>query len=148
METKMQKHCLEICNKICEIRDQKDQLEEDLEKDARLLLDDLKKIDGWEILIHEDVKWHYDKFPDEFFSWCSVWFHQNKENETILCFEKGYSNGDEITALELNLSKPLEDQVNEKKAMLIEEEMKKKIKQNKNEYNTYLRLKKKFENIS
>lgn len=51
---------------------------------------------------------HYNKYPDEFFNWCSV-----THNEEAVQFVKGYSNGDEYKVLEISYRKSLKEQVQE-----------------------------------
>lgn len=60
-------------------------------------------------------------------------------------FHKGYSNGDEYNALDIDLTVPLEKQIQNK---LVETEtaiQKELARKEQKEYETYLRLKKKFE---
>jgi len=76
------------------------------------LLNELKKIDGWECLF-QHCKEHFEQYPDEFFSWCYVTYDCNS-----VSFNKSYSNGDDFTVLTINLSEDLSKQVERIKKLL------------------------------
>ena len=81
-------------------------IQEIIENKAKELLQELKKISGWESMIKE-CKWHYDKFPDEFFDWCSISHSPGKIKWT-----KSYSGDpDSYTVLTIDLTKTLEENV-------------------------------------
>ena len=83
-------------------------IKQEINNIGRDLLEELRKIDGWENMI-EHCKEHYLECPDVFFGWCEV-----KHTTDSIYFEKGYSNDDdEYKVLEINLVKPLEIQVQE-----------------------------------
>lgn len=84
------------------------QMRKEIDLEARELLNELRKIKGWECMIKE-CEYHYSKYPDEFFDWCSV----THTNDAVQ-FVKGYSNGDEYEVLEINFRKSLKDQVHER----------------------------------
>lgn len=118
--------------------------EQRLEHCAKNVLEDLKKLPDWEILIDEDIRWHYDKYKDKFFDWCTVGYYMSGDSPHVV-FKKGYSNGDEYNALDIDLTVPLEKQIQNK---LVETEtaiQKELARKEQKEYETYLRLKEKFE---
>lgn len=84
------------------------ELEKYINDEARELLCELQKIDGWECMILS-CKEHYSKYPKNFFGWCSV-----EHTDDSVQFVKGYSNSDEYVVLDINLNKPLEQQVHDK----------------------------------
>lgn len=88
----------------------------EIEALAYKLLEELKKIDGWEILI-QHCKDHYEKYPNDFFSWCYVTYGSNSVD-----FNKAYSNGDDFIVLTINLSEDLQKQVERVKGLIAKKE--------------------------
>ena len=88
----------------------------EIEALAYKLLEELKKIDGWEILF-QHCKDHYEKYPNDFFSWCYVTYGSNSVD-----FNKAYSNGDDLIVLTINLSDDLKTQVERVKGLVAEKE--------------------------
>lgn len=82
------------------LMNERDDLEEKMDITARELLDELRQIPNWECMI-EGCKWHYEKHPNEFFDWCEFEYYP-----TLNCVDvvKGYSGGDEITVLSIDLA--------------------------------------------
>lgn len=119
-------------------------IEKDMRVKSFMILDELKKIEGWEELIDE-CKGHYEQYPEEFFGWCEPVVLGTTENPELL-FKKGYSDGSDYFVMRLDLNKPLEKQVSDRLESIRKKEESDKEKKKKKEYNEYLRLKKKFEN--
>lgn len=115
-------------------------INEKTESLARELLAQLRQINDWEAMISEECLWHYEKCPYEFFSWCEV-YSTDKE----VWFEKGYSNGDEYTALTISLDVPLEEQVRMAIAAKEDKERKETEQEREKELAELERLKKKYE---
>jgi hypothetical protein len=118
-------------------------IEKDMMVKSFMILDELKKIEGWEELIDE-CKGHYEQYPDEFFGWCEPVVLGTTENPE-LAFRKGYSDGSDYFVMRLDLNKPLSEQVEERLESIRKRELEKDDKKRKKEYNEYMRLKKKFE---
>lgn len=140
----------ELMNKVVssyksvrELNDKIYSIEDDMKVDAFKILDELKKIDGWEVMI-ESCRGHYEQYPNEFFSWCEPVVYGTTDNP-MLVFEKGYSGDDTYDVLTIDLNTPLDEQVNRKLDEIKKSEQKELEKKRKKEYNEYLRLKKKFE---
>lgn len=91
-----------------------------IDREARELLSELQKVEGWECMI-KACKDHYSKFPNLFFGWCSV-----THTDDAVQFVKGYSSGDEYEVLEISFRKSLKDQVRDRKIDL-EEQRKKQV---------------------
>jgi len=119
-----------------------DEKEEAITVKARELLNELRKLDNWEVMIDE-CKDHYERFPDEFFDWCHVEFEKNK-----VYFVKNYSDDDDdYYVLTIDLSKPLEDQIKEKQEKIKKDEEKEKEKIKAKELAELNRLKEKYETL-
>lgn len=103
----MQRKALELireCNKLnVEIKNKK----KEIEIVARETLSQLKMINGWKEMF-QNCQWHYEKYPNEFFDWCDVEY----TNDSIK-FIKGYRDDDEYIVIEIDLNKPLEEQVSD-----------------------------------
>lgn len=127
---------------IRELSSKIDDLEENINKEAYKILDELKKIDGWECMI-ESCQWHYEQYPDEFFNWCDPVVYGNVENPELI-FKKGYCGDDDYDVLTINLNIPLEKQVNDKLEDIRKVEEKKQKEKEDKEYKEYLKLKKKY----
>ena len=115
-------------------------LDEQIDKEARKLLKELQKIDGWECMIKECEE-HYAKYPDEFFNWCSVSYTVD-----AIEFIKGYSDGGEYVVLRINLYEPLATQVQNRLVSLQKEDEEKQRRVEEKELAELERLKKKYEN--
>lgn len=75
---------------------------------GRELLEELKLIRGWEVMI-DQCKDHYEEYPNEFFRWCSVDYSYS---ENLIRFIKTYSNVDEeYIVLTIRLDMNLAEQV-------------------------------------
>lgn len=122
------------------LMDERDDLEEKMDITARELLDELRQIPNWECMI-EGCKWHYEKHPNKFFDWCEFEYYP-----TLNCVDvvKGYSGGDEVTVLSIDLGKSLEEQVQTKLVELQKQQDAIKKTREMAEFHEYLRLKEKF----
>ena len=109
---------------------------------AYKLLEELKKIDGWEILI-QHCKPHYERYPNDFFSWCYVTYDSNSVD-----FNKAYSNGDDYVVLTINLSDDLKTQVERVKSLVAQKEANKMSEVERIERAELERLKAKYENLN
>lgn len=118
-------------------------IEYDMRVKSYMILDELKKIEGWEELI-DSCRGHYEQYPEDFFGWCEPVVLGTTENPE-LAFRKGYSDGSDYFVIRLDLNKPLSEQVEERLENIRKREMEKDDKKRKKEYNEYMRLKKKFE---
>jgi len=118
-------------------------IEHDMRVKSYMILDELKKIEGWEELI-VSCRGHYEQYPDEFFGWCEPVVLGTTENPE-LAFKKGYSDGCDYFVIRLDLNKPLSEQVEERLESIRKSELAEEDKKRKKEYNEYMRLKKKFE---
>lgn len=81
---------------------------EEIDRYARELLKELQTIKGWECMI-KDCREHYEKYPKDFFGWCSVTHTQD-----AVQFIKGYSDDGEYEVLEISFRKSLKDQVRDR----------------------------------
>lgn len=88
---------------------------ERIDREARELLSELRKVKGWECMIKECEE-HYAEYPDKFFDWCSV-----THTDDAVQFVKGYSNDDEYEVLEISFRKSLKDQVRDRQDYLAEQ---------------------------
>ena len=111
----------------------------EIEALAFKLLDELKKIDGWEVLF-QHCKDHYDKYPNDFFSWCYVSYDSHSVD-----FNKHYSNGDDYVVLTINLSEDLKTQVERVKGLVAEKEADEMSEIERREREELKRLKAKYE---
>ncbi len=117
-----------------------EQLGEQIDKEARKLLKELQKVDGWECMIKE-CKEHYARHPEEFFGWCSV-----TNTDDAVQFVKGYSSGDEYEVLEIGLYSTLAEQVRYRQNESRNNAAKKQEEIKKKELAELERLKRKYEN--
>jgi hypothetical protein len=115
-------------------------LVENMDKVSRELLNELREIPNWECMI-EGCKCHYEKYQNEFFDWCEIEYYPSLHS---IEFVKGYSGGDEITVLSIDLDKPLEEQVQTKLAELQHQQEAIQKTREMLEFHEYLRLKEKF----
>lgn len=135
----VQENLIEKINSYKTLQTELKQLGEQIDKEARKLLEELQKVDDWECMIKE-CRWHYSKYPKEFFGWCSV-----THTEDAVQFVKGYSNGDEYEVLEIGLYDPLATQVRNRKNKLCDDATKEQEKIKKKELKELERLKRKYE---
>ena len=118
-----------------------DEKEDAITVKARELLDELRKLDNWEVMI-ECCEEHYERFPDQFFDWCHVEFDKNE-----VSFVKNYSGDyDDYYVLTIDLTKPLEEQIKERQEKIKKDEEKEKEKIRAKELAELNRLKEKYEN--
>ena len=110
----------------------------EIEALAYKLLGELKKIDGWETLI-QHCKGHYEKYPNDFFSWCYVTYGSNSVD-----FNKAYSNGDDFIVLTINLSDDLKTQVERVKGLVAKKEADELLEIERREREELKRLKEKY----
>lgn len=113
---------------------------ERIDKEARNLLKELQKVDGWECMIKE-CEYHYSKYPDQFFGWCSV-----THTDNAVQFVKGYSNGDEYEVLEISLHDSPAMQVRNRMIDIRGEEKREQEAIKEKELAELKRLKDKYEN--
>lgn len=92
------------------------EIKDSIQKLGRTTAEEFTKIPGWKSMV-EDCLWHYEKFPEEFLGWCSYHVDDGK-----LLVKKHYPDDDDYTFLEIDLTKPLEDQVKEAVTKKKEEE--------------------------
>lgn len=111
---------------------------EKIGQQARILLSELQKIDGWECMIKE-CKEHYARYPKEFFGWCSV-----THTTDAVQFVKGYNGGDEYEVIEISFRKSLKQQVRERLEMIEDERRKKETDEREKDLIELERLKKKY----
>ena len=135
----VQENLIEKINSYKTLQTELKQLGEQIDKEARKLLEELQKVDDWECMIKE-CRGHYSKYPKDFFEWCSV-----THREDAVQFVKGYSNGDEYEVLEIGLYDPLATQVCNRKNKLCEDATKEQEKIKKKELKELERLKRKYE---
>jgi hypothetical protein len=112
----------------------------EIEALAYKLLDELKKVEGWEVLI-QHCKDHYEKYPNDFFSWCYVTYGSNSVD-----FNKAYSNGDDFIVLTINLTEDPKTQVERVKGLVAKKESDELSEIERRERAELKRLKAKYEN--
>lgn len=112
--------------------------EERIDKEARELLSELRKVKGWECMIKECEE-HYAKYPDKFFDWCSV-----THTDDAVQFVKGYSNDDEYEVLEISFRKSLKDQVRDRMDYLAEQRKKQEAEEREKDLIQMERIRKKY----
>jgi len=111
---------------------------ERIDREARELLSELRKVKGWECMIKECEE-HYAKYPDKFFDWCSV-----THTDDAVQFIKGYSNDDEYEVLEISFRKSLKDQVRDRMDYLAEQREKEATEERERDLIQLERIKKKY----
>lgn len=111
---------------------------EEIEALAYKLLEELKKIDGWEVLF-QHCKDHYEKYPNDFFRWCDVTY-----DSSSVVFNKTYSNGDDFIVLTINLSDDLKTQVERVKGLVAKKESDELLEIERREREELKRLKEKY----
>ena len=112
----LQKKTLRLISECSKMQSQISSHEREIERLGRDILEKLKQIDGWDVMI-QHCRPHYEEFPKEFFGWCVMEYTSDS-----ISFVKDYSNGDEYTVLEIDLNKSLESQVAEAKKRKFDEE--------------------------
>lgn len=110
----------------------------EIEALAYKLLEELKKIDGWEVLF-QHCKSHYEKYPNDFFRWCYVTYDSNSVD-----FNKAYINGDDFIVLTINLSDDLKTQVERVKGLVAKKESDELLEIERREREELKRLKEKY----
>lgn len=111
---------------------------ERIDREARELLSELRKVKGWECMIKE-CEAHYAKYPDKFFDWCSV-----THTDDAVQFVKGYSNDDEYEVLEISFRKSLKDQVRDQMDYLAEQREKEATEERERDLIQLERIRKKY----
>ena len=111
---------------------------ERIDREARELLSELRKVKGWECMIKECEE-HYAKYPDKFFDWCSV-----THTDDAVQFVKGYSNDDEYEVLEISFRKSLKDQVRDRMEYLAEQREKEATEERERDLMQLERIRKKY----
>ena len=111
---------------------------ERINKEARKLLVELQKVNGWECMIKACAD-HYAQCPKDFFEWCSV-----THTDDAVQFIKGYSDGEEYEVLEISLRKSLKDQVHDRMQYLEERRHKNETKQREIDLAVLEHLRKKY----
>lgn len=101
---------------------------ERIDKEARELLSELRKVKGWECMIKECGE-HYAKYPDNFFDWCSV-----THTDDAVQFVKGYADDGEYEVLEISFRKSLKDQVRDRMDYLTEQRHRQETEERQKEY--------------
>lgn len=109
-----------------------------IDHEARELLNELRKVNGWECMI-KNYEEHYAKYPDKFFDWCSV-----SHTENAVQFYKKYAFEDGYEVLEISFRKSLKEQVRERMDYLEEQKKKKEMEERENDYIELERIKKKY----
>lgn len=115
-----------------------DEMGDRIDREARELLSELRKVKGWECMIKECEE-HYTKYPDEFFDWCSV-----THTDDAVQFVKGYSDDGEYEVLEISFSKSLKDQVRDRMDYLAEQREKKATEERERDLKQLERIRKKY----
>ena len=115
-----------------------DEADERIEREARELLSELRKVKGWECLIQacEEL---YAKYPDKFFDWCRV-----THTDDAVQFVKGYSDVGDYVILEISFRKSLKDQVRDRKDYLAEQRKKEAAEKRTRELKQLESLRKKY----
>jgi len=136
----IQSNLIEDIRHYKELESSLEHLEEQIDKEARQLLKELQKIDGWQCMI-KTCKDHYAKYPKKFFDWCSV-----THTDGAVQFVKGYSDGDEYEVMEIDLHNSLAMQVRNKQIELRGEAQREQQEIKEKELAELKRLKEKYEN--
>ena len=111
---------------------------ERIEREARELLRELRKVKGWECMIKECEE-HYAKYPDKFFGWCSV-----THTDDAVQFVKGYYDGGEYEVLEISFRKSLKDQVRDRMDYLAKQREKEATEERERDLIQLERIRKKY----
>lgn len=109
-----------------------------IDREARELLSELQKVEGWECMIKE-CEDHYSKFPKLFFGWCAV-----THTDDAVQFVKGYSNGEEYEVLEISFRRSLKDQVRDRKLYLEEQRRKQEAEERERDLMQMERIREKY----
>lgn len=111
---------------------------ERIDREARELLSELRKVKGWECMIKECEE-HYAKYPDKFFDWCSV-----THTDDAVQFVKGYADDGEYEVLEISFRKSLKDQVRDRMDYLEEQHEKEATEERERDLIQLERIRKKY----
>ena len=111
---------------------------ERIDREARELLSELRKVKGWECMIKECEE-HYAQYPDKFFDWCSV-----THTDDAVQFVKGYSDDGEYEVLEISFRKSLKDQVRDRMDYLAEQREKEATEERERDLMQLERIRKKY----
>lgn len=111
---------------------------ERIDREARELLSELRKVNGWECMIKECEE-HYAKYPYKFFDWCSV-----THTDDAVQFVKGYSDDREYEVLEISFRKSMKDQVRDRMDYLAEQREKKATEERERDLKQLERIRKKY----
>ena len=111
---------------------------ERIDREARELLSELRKVKGWECMIKECGE-HYAKYPDNFFDWCSV-----THTDDAVQFVKGYSDDGEYDVLEISFRKSMKDQVSDRMDYLAEQREKDATEERERDLKQLERIRKKY----
>lgn len=143
-----QKTILSTKNEIEKFKKRLWTCEGDISKYGRKLVCELRELPGWECMILA-CRNHYDKYPHEFFDWC-LYELGECEYENHLLVKKYYQNDDPdgYIVLDIDLTKSLEEQLENRKNALSDEEKKQRKLEEDKERAEYERLKAKFEKQS
>ena len=135
----IQSNLIEDIKHYSELKSSLKHLGERIDKEARQLLKELQKIDGWECMI-KNCEDHYAKYPEKFFDWCKV-----THTDNAVQFIKGYSNDDEYEVMEIDMHNSLATQVRNRQIELKEEELSEQQEIKEKELAELKRLKEKYE---
>ena len=137
----IQKSLISINGDISKLEKKINDCRNEVTKLGQKLVDELRRLPDWECMIL-NCKNHYDKFPTEFFGWCSYKLGEY-EYKNHLLVKKYYQNDDPdgYVVLDIDLTIPLEEQIEKRKVALKSE----KEDEESQERAEYERLKKKFE---
>ena len=129
----------ELIKRYAEYEQRRIETGDEIDREARALLYELQKIEGWECMI-KSCKDHYHKFPEDFFEWCYT-----THTDDAVQFIKSYIGGDEYEVLEISLRKSLKLQIKERKETIENDTEKKESEIKRKELAELERLKKKYE---
>jgi hypothetical protein len=135
----MQRKALKLIRECNKLNAEMENKEKEIERVARETLSQLKMINGWKEMF-QNCQWHYEKYPDKFFDWCDVEYTNNS-----IKFIKGYHDDGDYLVIEIDLNKPLDEQVSDaitRNKQLAEQEKKELEKK---ELSELKRLKDKYE---
>lgn len=133
-----QEKLLNEIRESCNLRIALNDKEKEIESLSDILLDDLKKVKGWECLI-QCCKEQYEQGPDDFFRQCYI----THEDDSV-SFHKSYGNGHDFTVLTINLSEELSKQVEKVKNLIKLESMNELKRTEEKERAELKRLKEKY----
>ena len=140
-----QKTLLSTKNEIENLKKRLWACEGDVTRYGRKLICELRELPGWECMILS-CRDHYNGYRDKFFDCCSYELGED-EYENHLLVKKYYQNADPdgFIVLDIDLTKSLEEQLEDRKNALFDEEKKQRKLEEDKELEEYERLKKKYE---